>query len=171
MEKTIRITILGRTYPLRVDEADEAFTRRVAAMVDERARQVKQQAPGHPDLTHVVLTALSLGEAMLTAQERLVSVERIAEDAEALADRLESALVGPAGDGATIPPDMHDQAAAVDDAPLFRIDANLDRPAVVVPTTDEASEQDDPGEPGAETPRQQGGEKVAESASTNPKTP
>lgn len=69
MEKTIRVTILGREYPLRVDETHETFTRRVATFVDERIQAVERQAPGHPDLTHAVVAAMSLAEELLALQE------------------------------------------------------------------------------------------------------
>jgi|GEM_PF-442845 len=120
MEKTLRVSILGRPYPLRVRADDEAFTLRVATLVDERIRAIERQAPGHPDLTHAVVAALSLGEDLISALDDLqtaraelqaaqdAQAERPAlafdpatflADADALADRLEAALGG-GGDGA-----------------------------------------------------------------------
>jgi len=116
MDKTIRVTILGREYPLRVSEAHEAFTRRVAELVDERIQAVEQQAPGHPDLTHAIIAAMSLAEELLTAQEHggpaagengaapgaggaVEALQALEGQADALADRLEAALQNEAGAG------------------------------------------------------------------------
>jgi cell division protein ZapA (FtsZ GTPase activity inhibitor) len=103
MEKTIRVTVHGRTYPLRVAASDEAFTRRVADMVDARMKSMGQQVPGQPDLTHAVLAALSIGEELVAAQQQLENLQHLADDADALAERLEAALDAPAGDGAARP--------------------------------------------------------------------
>lgn len=111
MSITIRVTILGREYPLRVDPAHEAFTRRVAALVDERIRAVERQAPGHPDLTHAVIAAMSLAEELLRLREGRpepqpaapaperehaavyrAQLRALAREAAALADRLDAAL-------------------------------------------------------------------------------
>jgi cell division protein ZapA len=92
MEKTIRVTILGRPYPLRVDEQHEGFTTRLAAMVEERAREVESHAPGHTPLTHMALTALSLGEELLTLRDELESLRQIEDQADVLASRLDAAL-------------------------------------------------------------------------------
>lgn len=102
MEKTIRVTVHGRTYPLRVAASDEAFTQEVAAMVDARVKAMVQQVPGHPDLTHAILAALSIGEELFTARQELAHLRHLAEGADALADRLDAALA-PAGDGAAQP--------------------------------------------------------------------
>jgi len=170
MDKTIRVSILGRTYPLRVEEGDEAFTRRVASMVDARAREMQRLAEGHPDLTHVVLAAMSLGEEALAAQDRDDALQSVAEDADALADRLDAALADHAGDGAsafTAAP-AHDPA---DETPPAAANANPDASAVVVPTTDSESEEEQPASPRTKARRQRGAKKEAESASNNPKTP
>jgi cell division protein ZapA len=92
MEKTIRVTILGRPYPLRVEEQHEDFTTRLAAMVEERAREVESHAPGYTPLTHMALTALSLGEELLTLRDQLQSLRQIEDQADALAARLDAAL-------------------------------------------------------------------------------
>lgn len=97
MEKTIRVTILGRQYPLRVEDEHEPFALRVAAMVDELAREVEKQAPGHTPLTHLALTALRLAEELLPLREAASAANGVAGAAEQLSARLEKAL-------ATAPP-------------------------------------------------------------------
>jgi len=92
MQRNLSVTVLGRSYPLRVDEQHEGFTRRIAEMVDERVQQIAADAPGHPPLTHMVLAALSLGEEVLTLREELSGAHDFQKEADELAARLERAL-------------------------------------------------------------------------------
>lgn len=146
MEKTIRVSILGRSYPLRVREEDEPFTRRVATLVDERIRAMERQAPGHPDLTAAVIAALSIAEEMLSAREELdtlrgelaaarlappptsTDAERLTHEAEALADRLDAVLGAfisgdgavPGGGGESSPPANPEPSGSVSSSPAGR---------------------------------------------------
>lgn len=174
MDKTIRVSILGRTYPLRVEEGDEEFTRRVASVVDARAREMQRLAEGHPDLTHVVLAAMSLGEEALAAQDRSDTLQQMAADADALADRLDTALMGPTGDGASGAPaqpkdDAHDEASSTNDP--AGPDANPGASAVVVPPTETDSEEEHAAGKEPVKRRQRGAKKGSGPASNNPKTP
>jgi cell division protein ZapA (FtsZ GTPase activity inhibitor) len=100
MQKSIRIEVLGHTYPLRVAAEDEAFTQRVAAFVDERFRAVRSEVTGVSDLTHAVLGALGIAEELVIAREELERLQRrVHADADALAGQLDAALA-PGGDGA-----------------------------------------------------------------------
>lgn len=184
MDKTIRVSIYGRSYPLRVREQDEPFTRRVAALVDERIRTMERQAPGHPDLTASVIASLSIAEELLSAREELDALkgelaaarltsplpggdtERLASEADALADRLD-AVLGPftSGDGAipegggtprgeTSRPANPEPSASVSSSPAGRVErAPTGRTAS---PTEESSDQ---------------GRDEAGAASTKPKTP
>lgn len=100
MHKSVRIQILGHEYPLRVAAEDEAFTQRVAAYVDERFHGVRGEVPGVSDLTHAVLGALAIAEELFLARQALERLQqRVGDDAEALAGRLDAALAS-GGDGA-----------------------------------------------------------------------
>ena len=46
MEKSIRVRILGRDYPLLVKEKDEALTRNMASYIDGKMQAFKK---AHPD--------------------------------------------------------------------------------------------------------------------------
>lgn len=94
MEKSIRIRILNRDYPLIVGDADdEALTRRMAAYVNEKMQAFKKEHPEQSELTAAVITALALAEELFTLRERedetLVELDHTLND---LADRLEAAL-------------------------------------------------------------------------------
>ena len=69
MQKSIRVSILGKKYPLRVHEKDEAALRAVANTVDARMRSFKVQHPDQPDLVAAVISALALAEEMLAVRE------------------------------------------------------------------------------------------------------
>jgi cell division protein ZapA (FtsZ GTPase activity inhibitor) len=160
MDKTVRVAVLGRSYPLRVRESDEGFTLRVADLVDERVQSMERQAPGHPELTHAVIAALSLGEELLTALDTLEATRRELEsaqaalaeaglapaapadldhvraDADALADRLEAALGGGDGAARTPLPPISKGSAPSDAASLAhgKTRANLEGPSAVLPS-------------------------------------
>lgn len=69
MEKSIRVRILGRDYPLRVQEKAEAATREMAAYVDAQMRAFKTAHPEQSDLVTAVVTALALAEELYSARE------------------------------------------------------------------------------------------------------
>ncbi len=81
---TVRVEIAGNKYTLRTD-ADEAYTRRCAALVDERMRQIGGQAQMDARKT-AIMAALSLSDDLLQQQEKF------REQALALAGRIEEAL-------------------------------------------------------------------------------
>ena len=81
---TVRVEIAGHKYTLRTD-ADEAYTRRCAALVDERMRQIGGQA--HMDARKTaIMAALSLSDDLLQQEKKF------REQALALAGRIEEAL-------------------------------------------------------------------------------
>lgn len=92
-QTSLRVEILGHEYPLRVDEADEAFTREVAAYVDERMRSFRNDVPGVSDTTHAVLSALAIAEELHLAWGELERLRHaVSSDANALTARLDAAL-------------------------------------------------------------------------------
>ncbi len=70
MEKSIRVRILGRDYPLIVKEQDEALTRDMAAYIDGKMQAFKKAHPEQSDLVTAVMTALGLAEELLNASEK-----------------------------------------------------------------------------------------------------
>lgn len=93
MEKSIRVRILGRDYPLRVREEDEAAMRETAAYVDARMQAFKKIYPEQPELVTAVVTALALAEELYTAQERQKdALRRLDDELIALDRELDKAL-------------------------------------------------------------------------------
>lgn len=95
MEKTIRVQVMGREYPLRVNEADEAMTREMAAYVDAKMKAFRQAFPKQPEVTTAVVTALALAEELFSAREAQARVLAEAEEEAAHLDAvLEAAIQG-----------------------------------------------------------------------------
>ena len=94
MEKSIRVQILGRTYPLRVRrDEDEAAMRRTAAHVEERMQAFKRMHPEQPDIVASVVTALALAEELYALREQQAAGDDALDDAlDALDRRLADAL-------------------------------------------------------------------------------
>lgn len=87
LRTSIRVEIAGESYTLRAD-ADEEYTRRCAALVDERMSAVAEQS-GVSAKNAAILAALSLSDELLRQRAQLA--ERIA----ALTARIEAELEGP----------------------------------------------------------------------------
>ncbi len=95
--KPIRVEILDHEYPLRVTEQDERFTIQLAAYVDGKMRQTREEIPGVSDLTYAVLSALSIAEELHLVRDELKQLRAaLVSDADALADRLDAVLDGSA---------------------------------------------------------------------------
>ncbi|MDE2763806.1 MAG: cell division protein ZapA [Gemmatimonadota bacterium] len=81
---TVRVEIAGDKYTLRTD-ADEEYTRRCAALVDERMRAIGGES-GLSAKKTAIMAALSLSDDLLQQQERF------RDGALALSGRLREAL-------------------------------------------------------------------------------
>jgi cell division protein ZapA len=62
--KSIKVSILGKQYPLRVEESEEQNMIRIAEYVDEKFKQYKKELSKQPESTVMVLAALSIAEEL-----------------------------------------------------------------------------------------------------------
>ena len=69
MSKSIRLRILGRDYPLRVQEGHEQAMQKVAHTVHTRMQEFKTMHPDQPDLVAAVIAALTLAEEVASVRE------------------------------------------------------------------------------------------------------
>ncbi len=94
MERSIRIRILNRDYPLIVgDEEDELMTRRMAAYVNEKIESFRKAHPEQPELTAAVITALALAEELFALREEgNDALGELNTSLDELADKLAAAL-------------------------------------------------------------------------------
>lgn len=83
---SIRVEIAGEWYTLRAD-ADEEYTRRCAALVDERMSAVSERA-GVTAKNAAILAALSLSDDLLRRQSE------VNDRLQALTVRIEAELEG-----------------------------------------------------------------------------
>ena len=104
MDTSIRVRILGREYPLRVQEGDEALTRDIAAYVNAKMEAFRKAHPEQSELTTAVITALGIAEELHTAWEREDrAVAALDADLSALAETLDAALRDAPADSSPAP--------------------------------------------------------------------
>lgn len=62
--KSIKVTIFGRQYPLKVEDNDVENMQEIASYVDNRLRNFKNELSNQSETTVMVLTCLSLAEEL-----------------------------------------------------------------------------------------------------------
>lgn len=68
--KSIKITILGKQYPLKVEDSEVETMMRISQYVDEKFRQYKKELNKQPDTTVMVLASLSIAEELFEERRR-----------------------------------------------------------------------------------------------------
>lgn len=68
--KSIKVTILGRQYPLKIDEAEEETMQRIATFVDDTFRQYKKELNKQTEATVMTMAALSIAEELFEERRR-----------------------------------------------------------------------------------------------------
>jgi cell division protein ZapA len=68
--KSIKVTILEKQYPLRVEESEEETMHQIADYVDGEIRQYKAELSKQPESTAMVLAALSIAEELFEERRR-----------------------------------------------------------------------------------------------------
>jgi len=74
--KSIKVTILGKQYPLKVEESEEETMKRIAHYVDEKFRQYKKELNKQPDTTIMTLAALSIAEELFEERRQNRKLEQ-----------------------------------------------------------------------------------------------
>jgi cell division protein ZapA len=62
--KSIKVTILGKPYPLRVEDNDEELMHQIAQFVDDRFRVFRDELSNQQEVTVLVLACLSIAEEL-----------------------------------------------------------------------------------------------------------
>jgi len=68
-KKSIRVTILGKEYPLRVDDEEKAL--KVVSYVDSLLNELLEKNPGAPTSTIAVIAALNIAEQLFDLKEKV----------------------------------------------------------------------------------------------------
>ncbi len=68
--KSIKVSILGRQYPLKVEEDNEEMMHEIAQFVDDRFREYKKHLTNQNETTVLVLSCLSIAEELFIARKK-----------------------------------------------------------------------------------------------------
>ena len=68
--KSIKITILGKQYPLKVEDSEVETMKRISQYVDEKFRQYKKELSKQPETIVMVLASLSIAEELFEERKR-----------------------------------------------------------------------------------------------------
>jgi|SRR5690625_313706 len=96
--KSVKVTILGKQYPLKIEDSEEEAIQRIARYVDDKFRQYKKELNKQPDTTVMSLAALAIAEELfeerkqnrqLSQQEQKV-MKKVNQSLESFAEELTS---------------------------------------------------------------------------------
>ncbi|RNC85256.1 MAG: cell division protein ZapA [Balneola sp.] len=87
--KSIKVTILGKQYPLKVEDHEEETMLRICKFVDERFQTYRNQLVKQPESTVMVLAALSIAEELFEVRQNAPSLE---QSEEAILERVNARL-------------------------------------------------------------------------------
>jgi cell division protein ZapA len=88
----VSIQIANRTYELACGEGEEARVQELAAYVDEKVSELRQQIPGAPEVKLLVFASLLLAEESREARGIAKAAETARASATDSAETLASAL-------------------------------------------------------------------------------
>lgn len=69
--QSIKVTIMGKQIPLKVEESEVENTRRIAQFVDEKFRVYRNQLSNQPDSTVMILACLNIAEELFELRSKL----------------------------------------------------------------------------------------------------
>ena len=87
--KSIKVSILGKQYPLKVEDHEEENMIRICKFVDERFQTYREQLVKQPESTVMTLAALSIAEELFEARQETSDASR---NEEVLMKRVNSTL-------------------------------------------------------------------------------
>lgn len=68
--KSVKVTILGKQFPLKVKDSEEETIQRIARYVDDKFRQYKKELNKQPDTTIMSLAALAIAEELFEERKQ-----------------------------------------------------------------------------------------------------
>lgn len=68
--KSIKVTVLGKQYPLKINDGDEALMHQIASFVDKRFRDFKEALANQSENTIMTLAALSIAEELFLEMDK-----------------------------------------------------------------------------------------------------
>jgi cell division protein ZapA len=76
MSIPVKVTILGRSYPLKIDESEIEHIRDVSDYVDSIMTKLRDHLRQQPESTAMALGALQIAEELFQAKRRIEELER-----------------------------------------------------------------------------------------------
>ncbi len=67
--KSIKVSVLGKHYPLKINEGDEEMMNKIADYVDKRFYDFRKALPNQSESTVMVLASLSIAEELFMAND------------------------------------------------------------------------------------------------------
>ena len=74
--KSLKVSILGKQYPLMVEDHEEENMLNICRYVDEKFQEYRQQLLKQPGSTVMVLAALSIAEELFELRNQLSETEK-----------------------------------------------------------------------------------------------
>ncbi|PKD44566.1 cell division protein ZapA [Rhodohalobacter barkolensis] len=69
--QSIKVNIMGKQIPLKVEESEVESTRKIAQFVDEKFRLYRNQLSNQPDSTVMILACLNIAEEVFELRSKL----------------------------------------------------------------------------------------------------
>lgn len=69
--ESIKVNIMGKQIPLRVEKSEVESTRNIAQYVDEKFRLYRNQLSNQPDSTVMILACLNIAEEVFELRSKL----------------------------------------------------------------------------------------------------
>jgi cell division protein ZapA (FtsZ GTPase activity inhibitor) len=71
MMQSIKVTVLGKQIPLKVEDTEVENTRKIAQYVDDKFKVYRNQLSNQPDSTIMILACLSIAEEVFELRSQL----------------------------------------------------------------------------------------------------
>ncbi|REL37970.1 cell division protein ZapA [Rhodohalobacter sp. SW132] len=77
--QSIKVTILGKQIPLKVEEGEVESMKKIAGFVDEKFRIYRQELTNQPDSTAMILASLSIAGELFELRQEVAATEESEE--------------------------------------------------------------------------------------------
>lgn len=74
--QAIKVTILGKQIPLKVEDGEVESMKRIADYVDEKFKLYRQELTNQPDSTAMILASLSIAGELFELRQELREYEK-----------------------------------------------------------------------------------------------
>ncbi|PWN07527.1 cell division protein ZapA [Rhodohalobacter mucosus] len=73
--QSIKVTVLGKQIPLKVEDSEVENTRKIAQYVDDKFKTYRNQLSNQPDSTIMILACLSIAEEVFELRSQYDYIE------------------------------------------------------------------------------------------------